>query len=239
MAFLAVGLTRIWLQVARGQPAEFGTLFSGGDRLLPLFLAELVRTILVYVGIFLLVVPGIILALGLSFAAFFVVDAKSGPIEALTASWNATKGHKGALLVFGIACLGINIVGAIPCGLGLVVTFPLCMVASAVIFTCITGRAPLPLQLAPGPMAYPGYPQPQPGYGPPGAPPGYGGPQGYGPPPGFGGPQGQGGPPPGYGGPQGGPPPGYGGPQGGGGYGGPQGGGGYGGPGGYGPPGGR
>jgi uncharacterized membrane protein len=242
LSFLYGGWIRIWLQVARGQTPDFGTLFSGGDRLIPMWLALLIQSVLVYAGTALLIVPGVIVYLGLMLAPFFVVDAKMGPIDALKASWNATTGHKGSLFLFVLAVIGLFIAGSVPCGLGLALTVPLSALAAAIIFTRITGRGPLPVAAA-GPMAYPGYPQQQPAYGPPGGmPPGYG-PQGYGPPPGFGGPQGQGGPPPGYGGPQGGPPPGYGGPQGGGGYGGPGGPGGYGPPGGggggYGPPGGR
>jgi hypothetical protein len=227
-SFFYVGLIRIWLQVARGQTPDFATLFSGGDRLLAMFVVQLLGFLAICLGFAFFVVPGVILALGLGFAWFDVVDSKSSPIDAFGTSWNATKGHKGNLFVFMLAVIGINLAGFAALCVGIFATIPLTYLAMAVVYTRITGRGPLPLAAA-APAGYPGYPQQQPAYGQPAAmPPGYG-PQGYGPPPGFGGPGGQGGPPPGYGGPQGGPPPGYGGPQGGG----------YGGGGGYGPPGGR
>jgi hypothetical protein len=238
-SFFYVGLTRIWVQTARGQTPDFGTLFSGGDRLIPMFLMTLLWFLMIVPGYSVLIVPGVFLTCAFFVSPFEVVDGKAGAIDSLVASWNATKGHKLSLFVFLLAAIGINIAGFMALCVGIFATFPLTCLAAAVIYTRITGRAPLPV-MAGAPQGYGGYQQPQQAYGPQGAlPPGYG-PQGYGPPPGFGGPQGQGGPPPGFGGPPGGG--GYGPPGGGGGYGPQGGGGGYGpqgGGGGYGPPGGR
>ncbi len=201
-SFFQVGLMRIWLNVARGQLADFGVLFSGGDRLFPFFFTLVLQVLAVITGSFFFLVPGILLALAWCLAGFYVVDAKMGPIDALTASWNATKGQKGALFVLGLACFGISMLGAAACLVGLFVTTPICYVAFALAFTSISGRG-APAQTGAG---HPGYPLQQAGYAPPGPPGGYGAPPGYGgPPPGYGGPpQGPGGgPPPGYGGPGG------------------------------------
>lgn len=221
MSFLGVGMNRMALQVARGQTPSFGELFSGGSRFLPFFATNLLLILIAGVtGIFLLV-PMFIILTGLFFAQFYVVDAELGPIEALSASWQATSGQKGNLFLCGLVAVAFGLLGVLACCVGIFVAAPVVMVAAAIVYTRISGRGPA---LA-GPPPGGGYGGPPGGYG--GPPGGYGGPPG-----GYGGPPGGG-----YGGPPGG---GYGGPPGGGGYG-PPGGGGYGPPGGgggYGPPGG-
>jgi uncharacterized membrane protein len=217
VSFLAVGLARIALAAARGQRPEFGLLFGGGDRFLPMLGTILCLNILTYVGFAFLIVPGVILHLGLYSSVWFVIDQNLGPVDALKASWAATQGHKMHLLLFGLVTFAMMMGGYAACGLGIFGVLPIIAVGYAIIYLRLTGRG-----------------GPAPAYGMQG---GYAGqagpPQGYGPPPGGYGPQGGGG----FGGPQGGG--GFGGPQGGGGFGGPQGGGGFGGPsGGYGPQGG-
>jgi hypothetical protein len=206
------------------------------------------------IGFLLLIIPGIIVALGLSYATYFVADAGLGPIEALKASWAATNGSKGKLFLFGIVAFFIALAGVIACCIGIIPAVTLTMLAQAMIYVRLSGRGTTSGGFDPyaggggfAPQGGYGAP-PQGGYGGPPAGGGYGGPPaggGYGGPPaggGYGGPPqgggGYGGPPQGGGGygPPGGGGGGYGGPQGGGGA--PPAGGGYGGPPGYGPPGG-
>jgi hypothetical protein len=243
-SFFQVGAVRISLGVARGRQPQFGELFGGGDRFVPVLLALFLLFLGVGFGMVLLIVPGVILALGLMLTNYFIIDQEMGPIDALQASWRATDGQKLKLLAFAFVAFFIVLGGAVLCCLPMLGAIPLAQLALTIIYLRITGRGGAapggqggytpPPAAGPGGYGPPpggGYNPPGGGYGPPGGG-GYGGPQGGG---GYGGPQGGGG----YGGPQGGG--GYGGPQGGGGYGGPPGGGGYGPPGGgggYGPPGG-
>ncbi len=237
MSFFWVGLYRIYLTVARGQQADFGMLFSGADRFLPMLLAHVILGFAVTVGFALLIVPGVIVACGLCLSGLFIVDQGLGPVEALQASWQATIGHKMQLFLFFLVGGLIMVAAEMCCCLPVFAAAPTVFVAMTIIYLRITGRG-----APPTPPAGQGYVPPGggPGYGPPGGGPGYGPPGGG---PGYGPPGGGGGyPPPGGGG--GYPPPGGGGympPGGGGGYGPPGGGGGYpppGGGGGYGPPGG-
>ena len=198
-AFFSGGMIKVWLSATRGQAPQFSDMFSGMGRFLPI-LAVLLLTILgVGLGYVLLVVPGIILALGLSFSQFFVVDQKLGPIDAMKASWKATSGHKGKIFLFGLVALLLFIGGYLACCIGVFVALPIVMVAWATIYTRITGTVGNAMQPPPPPggTGYgPGGYNPPSGYGPPGTP---GGP-GYGPPPagGFGGPPGYGPPGGGY-----------------------------------------
>jgi hypothetical protein len=215
IAFLQAGHLRMILDAARGRQPTFGELFSGGDRFVPMLGTFFITALAVWFGFLLLIVPGVILALGLGMSSYFVVDQGLSPVDAMKASWQATTGHKMKLFLFGIVGFFIVLGSEIACCLPVLAAIPVLGLAAAIVYLRITGR---------------GGPAPR-GYGPPGgAPPGYGPPGGG--PAGFGGP----GAPGGYGGP--GAPGGYGGPGAPGGYGPPGGGGGYGPPGGQGGPGG-
>lgn len=221
--FFTVGYTKMWLTAIRGGTPQFGDMFSGASRTLPLMGATFLLALAVVCGYMACIVPGIILALAFSLAPLFVVDQNMGPIDALSASWRATQGHRGNIFVYGLASAGIILLGVCACGVGAIPAAVVVYIGQAIIYMRLTGQAQ-----GGGPTTYGGggYPPPAPG--------------GYGAPPPAGG---FGGPPAGGGyGPPGGGSGGYGPPGGGGGYGGPPpAGGGYGGPppaggGGYGPP---
>jgi uncharacterized membrane protein len=88
---------------------------------------------------FLLIVPGVILALGWSLAPFYVVDAGMGPIEAMKASWSATRGQKGEIFVLGIASVGLTLLGVLMCCVGVLATSPILYVAFAIAFIRMSG----------------------------------------------------------------------------------------------------
>lgn len=194
-AFFQAGFTKMFASAARGGTPEFAHLFAGGPRFFAMLGGMLLHGLLVILGFALLVVPGVILALGLMLYPYYIVDRGLGPVEALKASWDATMGHKGKLFVLGLYSFGIALVGFLACCVGSLPAMAIISVAQAVVYVRLTGT-----ESVAGPPA---------GYGPP---PSWGPPGGYGPPPGgYGPPPGGYGPPPGgYGPPPGGygPPPG-------------------------------
>jgi hypothetical protein len=207
-SFFQPGLIRIWLAVARGQAPEFGAMFGGGSKFLPVFATLLLTILAIMIGYVFLVVPGVIIGLGLMFSQFYVVDADMGPIEGMKASWQATNGHKGKLFLFSLVGGIVIFLGLLACCVGIYATLPIFWIALSIVYVRLSGRGTTSSGYDMG-GGYGGYGG---GYG-GGVPPGYGAPPagGYGAPPAGGG---YGGPPP-QGGGYGGPPPqggGYGGP---------------------------
>jgi uncharacterized membrane protein len=141
-AFFMVGIIRITLEAARGQVPNLGTLFSGGDRFLPMLGLHFLLAIIVTVGFVLLIVPGVIAMLGLGFSYFFVADAEMGPIEAMRASWDATNGQKGKLFVLALLSFGIVLLGAMACGIGMLPASCIVYIAWTIVYTRLTGRDP-------------------------------------------------------------------------------------------------
>jgi hypothetical protein len=187
-SFFNVGLIRMYCAAARNEPIDLGVLFRGLDRLLPMVGVQLLFGLAVGLGLLFFIVPGIILSLGLLFAPYYVADAGLGPVEAIKASWAATTGERGKVFLFGVAACGVSLLGLLACCLGIYAAVPVISIATAIIYTRISGSSgssggmgapPFP---GPGFAGYPGG-----GYGPPpgggyGPPPG----GGYGPPPGGG-----------------------------------------------------
>ena len=139
-AFLQVGFLRIVLDAARDRPVRFVTLFSGGDRMWPMVAANVLVGLATFGGVLLLIVPGIIVALGMALAPYYVVDAELGPIEAIKASWAATDGHKGDLLVLFLTGVGLTLLGVLLLVVGLAATGPTFALAQAIVFTRMSGR---------------------------------------------------------------------------------------------------
>ncbi len=163
-SFFHIGLVRIWLAAARGRSPQLGDLFSGGPRYLAMVGCTFLTVLATLLGTALFVIPGLILSLGLAFSAFYVVDQELGPVEAVKASWEATRGQKGALFAVALLFILLTFAGLAACCLGILVTMPIAGIAWTAIYLRISGREVIdggPLPYAPMPYT------PPPSYGPP------------------------------------------------------------------------
>lgn len=131
---LGIGLIKIALSFCDEQRPEFGTLFAARGCFWRYLGAMIVYTLIVGVGFLLLIFPGVIWAIKFCFCYYFVVDKGLGPIEALKASSRTTMGVKWELFGFGILCFFINILGLLCLVVGIFVTFPVVLVANALIY---------------------------------------------------------------------------------------------------------
>jgi uncharacterized membrane protein len=159
-AFFYVGLSRIWLDVARGNTPKFETMFSGADRFLPMLGLNLLLGLAVAIGCVLFIVPGVIAMLIFQLAPYYVVEGRMGPIDAMQKSWETTRGQRGELFVLALAGLGLTVLGVVMCCVGMMVTFPLYWLATAVAFTRVAGMSvgPMPMQQGPVQPPYGGQP---------------------------------------------------------------------------------
>lgn len=139
-AYFWVGEARVALAAVRGEPVDFGMFFSGADRMVPMFVANLLVSLGVACGILLLVVPGIVLAMGWSLSMFLVADAEESPVEAIKSSWELTQGHKMKLFLFFLACTLVVVAGVCACYVGVFVALPVIVIAFADIYRRVTGR---------------------------------------------------------------------------------------------------
>jgi uncharacterized membrane protein len=109
--------------------------------------AYLLILLIVIVGFILLVIPGIIASLGLSFATYLVIDRGMQPVASIKESWRITKGNKWRIFLLGLALTGVNILGALALVIGLLVSVPITLLAVVHAYRYLlaqAGPAPVP-----------------------------------------------------------------------------------------------
>lgn len=141
--FLA-GINMMGIRRAADQPVSFNEMFSHFGRFLPLLCTGLLMTLLVYLGMFLLVIPGIYLSIAYMLAIPLTIERNLSPWQALEASRRAISQHW--FKVFGLfTVLGLlMMVSIIPLGIGLVWTVPMTIVSVGILYRTIFGVLPPP-----------------------------------------------------------------------------------------------
>jgi hypothetical protein len=91
---LNIGVMRIGLKLHDGLPAAFSDLFGGVRYLFTFIIATVLFGVMVFVGLLLLIVPGIMLALALGFFGWLIVDQHTGIFESFSQSAHLTRGHR-------------------------------------------------------------------------------------------------------------------------------------------------
>ena len=133
-------MIKIVISCAKGEKPEFGDLFN----CYPLFFKYLFATILycliVFGGLILLIVPGIIWAIQFGFYGYYIVDENAGIMQSLSKSSALTRGVKWDLFCFNLLCFALNIAGLLCLLVGLFATLPTTMVALAHVYRSLRGQ---------------------------------------------------------------------------------------------------
>ncbi len=136
------GINMVGIRRAADQPISFNEIFSHFGRTVPLVITAIVMMLLIYLGMILLVIPGLYLAVAYMLAIPLVVERGLSPWQALEASRKAISQHWfkvfGLFLLLGL----ITMVSAIPLGIGLVWSIPLFVIAMGVLYRTIFGVLP-------------------------------------------------------------------------------------------------
>ena len=142
MLFFNLGMVRIFLNITRGQEADLSMLFGVGRFMLVAIAAQILAGIAMFAGFLCFIIPGIILALGLQFYLYVIVDKNMGPIQALQESWRLTDGHKMTLFFIGlvIGLLGLVLL-CCTFGLGYLAFLPILSLTQAVIYHSLVWRS--------------------------------------------------------------------------------------------------
>ncbi len=136
---LFLGIVSMGLRRAAGMRVSFETAFGSFGRAVPAFIAGLLSTLLTYVGIILLIIPGIYLAVGYCMTMPLIVDRNLSPWQALETSRKAVTKRWfqffGLLLVVGL----LVFVSALPLGIGLIWTLPWAINVVGVVYRRVFG----------------------------------------------------------------------------------------------------
>lgn len=106
------GGNMIFVQAVRRIKPDFEYLVKGFmENYFHIVLANLLVVALVILGLFALIIPGIIIACRLVFVSYIIMDKKLDPIEAVELSWKLTRGHGWKIFFMGLVSFFIIIFG--------------------------------------------------------------------------------------------------------------------------------
>lgn len=137
--FFVGGFFRMAIANVRTGRAEIGQMFSAGDAILNLIVAGILTTIATSLGFLACIVPGLLLSGLFMFVTPLIVDKKQGALEAIGNSFNALKPQMLMAVLFLIVVVLVGALGALACGVGVLVTAPLALLAVAITYNNFLG----------------------------------------------------------------------------------------------------
>lgn len=132
---MSLGAKRITLDIARGKLPRLSDLFSQTNLFWKFLLASIIYGVAVIIGFILLIVPGLYLSLKYGLYAYIIVDRPElSATDALKESARLTDGIKWKLVGFSFVLLGINLLGLLALGIGLLYTIPVSIMAYTALY---------------------------------------------------------------------------------------------------------
>jgi uncharacterized membrane protein len=141
-----MGFYQSALLLTKGLKPRFNQFYANWRLLFSWIVAGFLFGMMFAIGLILLIVPGFLVWATFGLYPFFILDKSLGPIEALKKSAKATRGARGHLFLFFLACVGINLLGLLFFGVGLLITVPMTLIALAVIYRKMTGQSSTSIQ---------------------------------------------------------------------------------------------
>ncbi len=142
-----MGMIKTALRLYDQEKARFSDFFSQYHLFFRYFFAIVLWGLITWVGMILLIIPGIIWGIKYFFCDYFVIDKKSKPIEALKQSAVITQGAKWQLFVFFITIGLISILSLLPYLISFFVTFPAFMLVLDRLFLSIGSFITTPITM--------------------------------------------------------------------------------------------
>lgn len=141
VASIVVGamLIRAALDLTEGKAISTGSILKLPD-LGPLLVLGVIVGGLTVVGTILCYVPGLIIGFLLQFSVHFLLDKGLAPVEAAKASFNLVKDNLGNAIIWYIVALVVGGIGAVACGVGILVTYPIALIGTAYTYKRFTGQ---------------------------------------------------------------------------------------------------
>lgn len=143
--FIYMGLYNSALLITEGVRPNLDQLYANWAKFAPWILASILFGLMLLAGLALLIVPGLYLLARYGLYTFFILDRDKnlGPIEALKAAAKASEGHRWDLFLLYMSCFGLNLLGILLLGFGLLFTVPLTVIALAIAYRRLTGDVAL------------------------------------------------------------------------------------------------
>ena len=137
---VGAGIVRAALAITEGRdldPAEIIKPHKLGD----VVVASLLIGIATFVGFILCVIPGLLVMFFTSYTLYFLMDREQlGAIDAIKASFDFTKNNAGNVILWFLLSVVAWFVGALLCGIGLIVAIPVVLIGTAYTYKTLNGE---------------------------------------------------------------------------------------------------
>jgi len=134
------------LLLTKGLKPSFDQFYANWRLLLSWIVASFLFVIMFVVGLILLIVPGLYVLATFGFYPFFILDKRLGPIESLKQAAEATKENRWQILLLFLACAGIDILGLLFFGVGILIAAPITIIALATVYDKLSGQSKTTIQ---------------------------------------------------------------------------------------------
>lgn len=136
---IQAGIIRGALAIARGQAVDVSTFLST-DQLPQILIAAVLLGVGSAIGFVLCFLPGIVFIFFSQFTMYYIVDKNMNAVDAIKASFSLVNRHLGSVIGLYLGVLVANTIGSLLCGVGLLVSFPVSVIATAYAFLRMNGE---------------------------------------------------------------------------------------------------
>ncbi len=143
LAFLQAAIIRGALAIADGARLELSSLLSTKDLGVVLGAAVIVGA-LSFVGVLACYVGTLVVSFFTAFYLFFVIDQHQGAWESVKSSFHMVKENASSVVMLVIGVLVAYVIGSLLCGIGLIVTVPVSLLAMTYAYRRLQGQPVAP-----------------------------------------------------------------------------------------------
>jgi len=126
----------------QGRRGDFADLFTGFNFFVPTLVATLLIAVFTTLGTLACIIPGLVIAAMYKFTYLFIVDRRMDFWPAMQASHNVVRNDYFGFTMFLLLLALVNILGALCCIVGILVTIPVSMAAITVAYQELVGFDP-------------------------------------------------------------------------------------------------
>lgn len=153
-----IAWTRVSLDITSGKEPSIDAMGPEFKNFLIYLATSFIFQLALVVGFVLLIIPGIYVAVTYNWFTYLIAEKHYGVQESLKQSARLADGARWQILKFFFAILGLNILGLLALVVGLLVTIPMSMIASTLVYRALVqyrSTETTPAPAAPAPTAQP------------------------------------------------------------------------------------
>jgi len=132
--------TRVSLDVVDGKKPSVDAISAEFKHFLTYLGSSVIFQVALVVGLVLLIVPGLYVLVTYCWAPYLISEKKQGVVDSLKQSKVLAQGVRWQILKLILAIIGLNILGLLALIVGLFVTVPMSMIASALVYRALVTR---------------------------------------------------------------------------------------------------